>query len=90
MIPGILAEMVSVLWVKGSYADGGLGVGNNERDQKWARPDLETGWDPATENLIFQQIDVEEGALGGKTNIRLFGVTGVHNPQFPVDDRNTC
>ncbi|RPB11091.1 DNA polymerase delta subunit [Morchella conica CCBAS932] len=49
--------------------------GNAERDQKWARPDLEPGWDPATESLIFQQIDVEEGTLNGKTNLRLFGVT---------------
>lgn len=52
-------------------------TGNAERDQKWARPDLEPGWDPATESLIFQQIDVEEGTLNGKTNLRLFGVTEV-------------
>lgn len=57
-----------------------MSIGNNEGDQKWARPDLDAGWDAATENLIFQQIDVEEGALGGKSNLRLFGVTGVLRP----------
>jgi hypothetical protein len=50
--------------------------GNSDRDQKWARPDL-GDWDPEREDLLFQQIDVEEGNLNGKTAIRLFGVTEV-------------
>ncbi|KAF8542192.1 DNA polymerase delta catalytic subunit [Trichophaea hybrida] len=49
--------------------------GNAERDQKWARPDLDPSWNPQTDNLLFQQIDVEEGMLDGKSTIRLFGVT---------------
>jgi DNA polymerase delta subunit 1 len=51
--------------------------GNAETDQKWARPDLDPSFDPQTENLLFQQIDVEEGTLDGKTTIQLFGVTEV-------------
>jgi DNA polymerase delta subunit 1 len=51
--------------------------GNAERDQKWARPDLDPSWNPQTDNLLFQQIDVEEGMLDGKSTIRLFGVTEV-------------
>ncbi|KAF8243268.1 DNA polymerase delta catalytic subunit [Wilcoxina mikolae CBS 423.85] len=49
--------------------------GNAERDQKWARPDLDPSWNPQTDNLLFQQIDVEEGILDSKSTIRLFGVT---------------
>ncbi|KAI5808354.1 DNA polymerase delta subunit [Pyronema omphalodes] len=48
--------------------------GNSDRDQKWARPDL-GDWNPEKDDLLFQQIDVEEGNLNGKTAIRLFGVT---------------
>jgi DNA polymerase delta subunit 1 len=56
--------------------------GNAERDQKWARPDLDPSWDPQTDNLLFQQIDVEEGMLNGKATIRLFGVTDVNTHIF--------
>jgi DNA polymerase delta subunit 1 len=55
----------------------GLKNGNAETDQKWARPDLDPSFDPQTDNLIFQQIDVEDGNLGGKPTVRLFGVTEV-------------
>ena len=50
---------------------------NAEKDQHWARPELPNGWDPDSENLIFQQIDCEEGTLDRKATIRLFGVTEV-------------
>ncbi|KAF4551284.1 DNA polymerase delta catalytic subunit-like protein [Elsinoe fawcettii] len=53
----------------------GLQRNNAERDQQWARPPLDD-FDPKTDNLCFQQIDVEEGTLhGGKTTVKLFGVT---------------
>ena len=35
-----------------------------------------------TQNLVFQQIEAEEGVLnGGKTTVKLFGVTEVSNIQ---------
>ena len=50
---------------------------NTERDQQWSRPRLED-WDPTTQNLCFQQIEAEEGALnGGRTTVKLFGITDV-------------
>ncbi|KZF26553.1 hypothetical protein L228DRAFT_216732 [Xylona heveae TC161] len=53
----------------------GLKQKNAERDQQWDRPDL-GDFDPAHDNLIFQQIEAEEGSLhGGKTTVKLFGVT---------------
>ncbi|KAF2225837.1 DNA polymerase delta subunit [Elsinoe ampelina] len=53
----------------------GLKRNNAERDQQWARPPLDD-FDPQTESLCFQQIDAEEGTLhGGKTTVKLFGVT---------------
>ena len=50
---------------------------NSEKDQHWARPELPKRWDPDSENLIFQQIDCEEGTLDKKATIQLFGVTEV-------------
>lgn len=48
-----------------------------EKDQQWDRPPL-NNFDEKTNALIFQQIDAEEGTLhGGRTTIRLFGVTEV-------------
>ncbi|KAL2864501.1 DNA-directed DNA polymerase delta POL3 [Aspergillus lucknowensis] len=53
----------------------GLKQNNSEKDQQWERPPLGE-FDPAKENICFQQIDAEEGtALGGQPAIRLFGVT---------------
>ena len=50
---------------------------NAEKDQQWARPSLDD-FDEKTQNLCFQQIDAEEGTLhGGKTTVKLFGVTEV-------------
>jgi len=58
--------------------------GNAETDQKWARPPLDSSWDSNKDSLVFQQIDVEEGLLNGKTSIRLFGVTEAHHQRlFP-------
>ncbi|KAL9098479.1 MAG: hypothetical protein Q9163_005869 [Psora crenata] len=53
----------------------GLKEQNSEKDQQWDRPNL-NGFDPEKDNLCFQQIEAEEGTLqGGKTTIKLFGVT---------------
>jgi DNA polymerase delta subunit 1 len=50
---------------------------NAEKDQQWARPSLD-GFDETRDSLCFQQIDAEEGTLhGGKTCVKLFGVTEV-------------
>ncbi|KAI9773153.1 MAG: DNA-directed DNA polymerase delta [Geoglossum simile] len=47
---------------------------NSEKDQQWSRPNLDDF--DAQGSLCFQQIETEEGNLfGGKTTIRLFGVT---------------
>ena len=55
----------------------GLKKNNGEKDQQWARPPLDD-FNPATDNLRFQQIEAEEGTLhGGKTTVKLFGVTEV-------------
>jgi len=55
----------------------GLKDSNSEKDQQWERPPLGE-FNPAQENICFQQIDAEEGTImGGKTAIRLFGVTEV-------------
>lgn len=52
---------------------------NSEKDQQWERPPLGE-FDPKEENICFQQIDAEEGTImGGKTAIRLFGVTEVRS-----------
>jgi DNA polymerase delta subunit 1 len=55
----------------------GLKKTNQEKDQQWPRPSL-NDFHPDSENLVFQQIEAEEGSLmGGKTTVRLFGVTEV-------------
>ena len=54
----------------------GLKDSNSEKDQQWERPPLGE-FDPAKENICFQQIDAEEGLIMGKTAVRLFGVTEV-------------
>ena len=55
----------------------GLKDSNSEKDQQWERPPLGE-FNPTEENIRFQQIDAEEGTvMGGKTAIRLFGVTEV-------------
>ncbi|KAF2743478.1 catalytic subunit DNA polymeras-like protein delta [Sporormia fimetaria CBS 119925] len=60
---------------------------NTENDQQWSRPQLHN-FDPKRENLCFQQIEVEEGAFsGGRTAIKLFGVTeGGHSVLLHVTD----
>lgn len=53
---------------------------NAEKDQQWERPPLGP-FDPAAENICFQQIDAEEGRMAGdKMAVRLFGVTEVFYP----------
>lgn len=55
----------------------GLKKNNSEKDQQWERPSI-GDFNPQTDNLCFQQIEAEEGTLhGGKTTVRLFGVTEV-------------
>ncbi|KAF3908632.1 hypothetical protein AA313_de0202699 [Arthrobotrys entomopaga] len=53
---------------------GGLKGANAETDQKWGRPSLDD-WTPNEVDLVFQQIDAEEGTWNGRTCVRLFGVT---------------
>lgn len=56
---------------------GGLKQKNAEKDQQWARPDLDD-FDERSQSLCFQQIEAEEGTLhGGKTTVKLFGCTEV-------------
>ena len=56
---------------------GGLKKKNAEKDQQWERPALDD-FDEKTDNLCFQQIEIEEGTLsGGKVALKLFGVTEV-------------
>lgn len=55
----------------------GLKEHNAEKDQHWARPSLDD-FNEKTDSLCFQQIEAEEGSLhGGKTCVKLFGVTEV-------------
>ena len=55
----------------------GLKEQNSERDQQWERPPLHD-FDERKDALCFQQIEVEEGTLhGGRTALKLFGVTEV-------------
>lgn len=50
---------------------------NSEKDQQWARPSLDN-FNETRDSLCFQQIEAEEGTLhGGKTCVKLFGVTEV-------------
>ncbi|KAL8639587.1 MAG: hypothetical protein Q9228_003397 [Teloschistes exilis] len=53
----------------------GLRQTSAERDQQWERPSLDD-FNDSTDDLCFQQIEVEEGTLnGGKTCVKMFGVT---------------
>ena len=55
----------------------GLKKNNSERDQQWERPNLDD-FERGDESLCFQQIEAEEGTIrGGKTTVKLFGVTEV-------------
>lgn len=55
----------------------GLKQNNSEKDQQWDRPGLRD-FDENRDALVFQQIEAEEGTLhGGRTTIKLFGVTEV-------------
>lgn len=55
----------------------GLKQQNSEKDQQWERPGL-GDFDEGNDALVFQQIEAEEGTLnGGKTTVKLFGVTEV-------------
>ena len=55
----------------------GLKPKNSETDQQWARPSLDD-FHEKKDSICFQQIDAEEGTLhGGKTTVKLFGVTEV-------------
>lgn len=48
---------------------------NAEKDQAWERPPV-VDFEPERDNLIFQQIEAEEGYLfGGRATVKLFGVT---------------
>lgn len=78
----------------------GLKQQNSEKDQQWERPGLHD-FDEGKDSLCFQQIEAEEGTLhGGRTTIKLFGVTEVHDtfeprkPNLPTDkntlDRPFC
>lgn len=52
---------------------------NSEKDQQWERPSLDD-FNAQNDALIFQQIEAEEGTLpGGKTAVKLFGVTEVRS-----------
>lgn len=58
----------------------GLKQRNSEKDQQWDRPKLDD-FDPDRDSLCFQQIEAEEGTLhGGRTTVKLFGVTEVNDP----------
>jgi DNA polymerase delta subunit 1 len=67
----------------------GLKKTNAEKDQQWARPSL-GGFDPEMDNLLFQQIEAEEGTLhgGGKATVKLFGVTEASLPSLQTRDNN--
>lgn len=56
----------------------GLKENNSEKDQQWARPSLDN-FDASRDNLCFQQIEAEEGTIGGgkQPAVKLFGVTEV-------------
>lgn len=55
----------------------GLRQKNSEKDQQWERPPLDD-FNETRDNLCFQQIDIEEATLhGGRTALKLFGVTEV-------------
>jgi DNA polymerase delta subunit 1 len=61
----------------------GLKKHNSEKDQQWKRPELGP-FDPKTETLCFQQIEIEKGTLqggGGRSTCKLYGVTEVSIPE---------
>ncbi|KAI1191407.1 DNA polymerase delta catalytic subunit [Nemania serpens] len=60
---------------------------NAERDQAWERPPV-VDFDPARDSLVFQQIEVDEGYLGGgRPAVKLFGVTeNGHSVMLHVTD----
>ncbi len=61
----------------------GLKQKNSEKDQQWDRPSLDD-FSEQKDNLCFQQIEAEEGTLhGGRTTIKLFGVTEVNLATCP-------
>lgn len=68
----------------------GLRQKNSEKDQQWDRPGL-GDFDEKNDSLCFQQIDAEEGTLhGGRTAVKLFGVTEASRcplPEWPFTDR---
>ena len=50
---------------------------NAEKDQQWERPSLDD-FNERTDELCFQQIEIEEGTLhGGKVTLKMFGVSEV-------------
>jgi DNA polymerase delta subunit 1 len=59
----------------------GLKQNNSEKDQQWARPSL-ADFDEVTDSLCFQQIEAEEGTLGGRPTVRLYGVTEARTMTF--------
>ncbi|KAJ5046790.1 uncharacterized protein L3040_004016 [Drepanopeziza brunnea f. sp. 'multigermtubi'] len=65
----------------------GLKKNNSEKDQQWARPSL-ADFKEGQDNLIFQQIECEEGTLnGGNATVKLFGVTeNGHSVMLHVTD----
>ena len=70
----------------------GLKQQNSEKDQQWDRPSLDD-FSPDRDNLCFQQIEAEEGTLhGGRTTIKLFGVTevGAHALDTPGHANTVC
>ena len=75
----------------------GLKKNNSERDQQWERPSLDD-FERGDESLCFQQVEAEEGTIhGGKTTVKLFGVTEVLLLPCPIQahadwelDRSLC
>jgi DNA polymerase delta subunit 1 len=64
---------------------------NAEKDQQWRRPPLHD-FNTQQENLVFQQIEAEEGTLhGGNATVKLFGVTQVSSSWYgPMIQLITC
>lgn len=55
----------------------GLKKNNAEKDQQWERPSL-GDFNPNSDVLRFQSIDIEQGTLhGGKVALKMFGVSEV-------------
>ncbi|KAF1835563.1 DNA polymerase delta catalytic subunit [Decorospora gaudefroyi] len=48
---------------------------NTEKDQQWRRPALPADFDEMTHNLVFQQIECEDGTINDRAAVKLFGVT---------------